>query len=141
MYRKTLRSFSSDSLSVETRAASGFCGCWSQREEKEAAAEVGGLCAGTRLRGRHHSPGGKPTSCSARPVCTKHDWKYCETQPAPPPPPAQFLRSTERGSGGDTALWLAYCWFHNGDYARARKVMFEGQRCPQFQALCRSMSR
>jgi intraflagellar transport protein 56 len=53
----------------------------------------------------------------------------------------EFLRSTERGSGGDTALWLAYCWFHNGDYARARKVMFEGQRCPQFQALCRSMSR
>ena len=57
-----------------------------------------------------------------------------ETQPAPPPLPAQFLRSTERGSGGDTALWLAYCCFHNGDYARARKVMYEGQQCPQFHS-------
>jgi intraflagellar transport protein 56 len=44
----------------------------------------------------------------------------------------EFLRSTERGSGGDTALWLAYCWFHNGDYARARKEyesLSEGESC------------
>ena len=114
---------SSDSLSVETRAASGFCGCWKLEDFVQARDYVGAI---TLLEVSRRAA---PSDQSERNATGNS-----ETQPAPPPLPAQFLRSTERGSGGDTALWLAYCCFHNGDYARARKVMYEGQQCPQFHS-------
>ena len=64
-----------DPLSVQTRAACGLSGrhFLGEGEEEKAAAKVGGIRAGSRLRWSYHSSGGEQTSIA--PTTSLNDWQ------------------------------------------------------------------